>query len=237
MDRSFARLLLLLTGCLLLASCVLTPGKFISTLSINADRSFTYTYKGEVIAVDPSSAMSGMRSSEEDAKPENREAAAQAAKERATKAAEQETKNREIATALAKEAGYRSVSYVGKGKFLIDYAISGTLSHSFVFPYNSDAEAVFPFIAIEVRQGNVVRVKAPGFANDASKDKSGGLGSATSSGAASLLDGTFTLDTDAEIISQNNEDGATKTGGRSTIVWRATPLTKDAPAATLRFRK
>ena len=39
---------------LLLTGCLLTPGKFQSTLSINADRTFAFAYKGEVIAVDPS---------------------------------------------------------------------------------------------------------------------------------------------------------------------------------------
>ena len=37
---------------LLLSACLVTPGKFVSTLDIRADRSFTFTYKGEVIASD-----------------------------------------------------------------------------------------------------------------------------------------------------------------------------------------
>ena len=41
---------------------------------------------------------------------------------------------------------------------------------------------------------------------------------------------------DAEIVSQNNEEGAKAVGTRRQIVWRATPLTKDAPTAVLRLK-
>ncbi len=37
--------------------CVLTPGRFVSKLTISGDRTFSFTYKGEVVALDPSSAM------------------------------------------------------------------------------------------------------------------------------------------------------------------------------------
>jgi hypothetical protein len=173
----------------------------------------------------------------DDDKPKDKTAAAEATKKVAAKQAEADVKNREIAVALAKETGYRSVSYAGKGKFLIDYSISGVLTHNFVFPYNSDAEAVFPFIAVELRQGGIVRVKAPGFANDSSKDKTGGMAGGASTSAAALLDGTFTIDTNAEFVSQNNEAGVTKAGARSTVTWRANALTKDAPTAVLRLAK
>ena len=36
----------------LLVGCAFSPGKFVSTLTILADRSFTFSYQGEVIAVD-----------------------------------------------------------------------------------------------------------------------------------------------------------------------------------------
>src|SRR5436305_2070124 len=37
---------------LMLASCLFVPGKFESALTIHADRSFTFAYVGEVMAVD-----------------------------------------------------------------------------------------------------------------------------------------------------------------------------------------
>jgi hypothetical protein len=214
-----------------LASCVLAPGKFVSTLKIDADHHFTFSYVGEVYAIDMSDGMKGLGDSSGDhAAPASFQASD--TEDPAKKKAAADARNREIAAALSKEAGYRKVSYVGDGKFEIDYLVSGTLDHAFVFPYNLDAEAVFPFVVVEVRANGTVRVKAPGFAADDNSKSVPGAGQQTSK-----LDGVFTLDTDAEIVSQNNEEGA-KPGaaGRRTISWRATPLTKDAPTAVLRLK-
>ncbi len=240
MMERFGRFAFAVIAPLFLFGCILTPGKFVSSLTINKDRTFTFLYKGEVIAIDPSSEFTkGMSKGLEEKASGQKDADENSVDTTSSKSTDKnddaaENKRRQMAEALSKEAGYKSVVYLGKGKYLIDYAISGTLSHSFVYPYNTDAEAIVPFIALEVRQGNIVRVRAPGFAGE-SNSKTGGASS--SSEASKFLDGEFTLDTDAEIISQNNENGAPKVGGRNIIKWRATPLTKDAPNATLRFAK
>jgi hypothetical protein len=227
-----------------LASCVLAPGKFVSTLRIDADRHFTFSYVGEVYALDMSDNMTNglggtasdhaTPTSSDGDTPTMQHLAFQSEdkEDPAKKKAATDARNREIAAALSKEAGYRKVTYVGDGKFLIDYAVSGTLDHAFVFPYNLDAEAVFPFVVVELRANGTVRAKAPGFAADDNTKSVPGAGQQTSK-----LDGVFTLDTDAEIVSQNNEEGAAAgTPGRKTIVWKATPLTKDAPTAVLRLK-
>lgn len=244
---NFARLtrgLIALTAPLLLLGCVLTPGKFVSTLTINTDRSFAFSYQGEVIAIDPSKGLGALGKTD---LPADDEAAKLRELDESDKndmpsissanedSADTDTKNRAIAETLAKEYGYRSVTYLGKGKFLIDYAIRGTLTHNFAYPMNTDAEVIFPFLMVELRRNGTVRVRAPGFANDGKNDKSG-MGAMGSGGApGAQLDGRFTLDTDAEIVSQNSEDGPAATGNRHSISWRATPLTKDAPSAVLRF--
>lgn len=240
------RFLIVVLAPLLLLGCVLSPGKFVSTMRINADRTFAFTYTGEVYAIDPSSALKGISDKpatgtpEPEVKPSVYQIAAVNSKRglqpEAKPDEDADTKNREIAATLSKEYGYRSVVYQGKGKFLIDYAVKGTLTHNFTYPFNSDAEAIFPFIVIELRANNTVRVKAPGYSNSGSSSNgsNGGMGN-TMNETAKLLDGTFTLDTDAEIVSQNNEAGAKTVAGRSVITWRATPLTKDAPTAVLRL--
>lgn len=214
-----------------LASCVLAPGKFVSALRIDADHHFSFSYVGEVYALDMSDSMKGLGDTPgEHATPASFQASE--SEDPAKKKAAADARNREIAAALSKEAGYRKVTYVGDGKFQIDYAVSGTLDHAFVFPYNLDAEAVFPFVVVELRANGTVRVKAPGFAADDNSKSVPGAGQQTSK-----LDGVFTLDTDAEIVSQNNEEGATAgTTGRRTIGWKVTPLTKDAPTAVLRLK-
>jgi hypothetical protein len=246
-----ARVAIALIAAFALSSCVLTPGKFVSKLVVNADRSFTFSYTGEVYAADMNDDMfkglgddkssddgtdsSGASSDDgsdsdvtlvpitqsDDGTPDDA-----AAKKAAT-----DTKNKAIAAALSKEAGYRKVVYVGDGKFDVDYQISGTLTYNFVFPFNIDAEAIFPFVAIELRGNGTARMKAPGFANEGDMK-----GMAGANQAASKMDGIFTLDTDAEIVSQNNEDGAITSGTRKIITWKATPTTSAAPMAVLRFK-
>lgn len=236
-----ARLAFAALAPLLLLGCLLTPGKFTSTLRIDADRSFAFTYKGEVIAADMADDFSkglGSGGSEGDDAKETDAAFTRIAQDSeakpdesdAAKAAEKEAKNKVIAETLRKEAGYRSVEYLGDGKFMIDYAIVGTLDHSFIYPFNVDAEIVLPFIAVELRANDTVRVRAPAFANE--KDAGGPTGMAN---PADQMDGVFTLETNAEIVSQNNEDGAKTVGGRKVITWHATPLTKDAPTAVLKM--
>jgi hypothetical protein len=236
----WTRLALALAAPFLLTSCFVTPGKFTATLSINADRSFAFTYVGEVISMDPGESFAkGMAeglseglSDEESDEPDADGAtfhAIQDTDEDAAKKAETEAKNRAVAEALKKEAGFRRVDYLGDGKFMIDYAIESRLTHNYSFPINSDAQMIFPFILLELRQGGTVRMTAPAFANNSSSGAPGG------EQAAAHLDGTFTLTTDAEIVSQNNEDGAKVAGAKRTITWRATPLSKAAPMAVLKL--
>lgn len=226
-----------------LTGCLLVPGKFTSTLTINADRSFAFTYQGEVVAFDLGKEMArGIGDKEgKDERADDGDAAFSqsgfsktAAPKDADKKAEFDRKCREIAAALAKEAGYRKAEYIGDGKFLIDFAVKSVLTHNFIYPFNVDAEAVFPFIVIEQRADGRVRIKAPGFAKDG-----GGVGGSSGMGdmgPIGKMDGTFTLDTDAEIVSQNNEGDAETVAGRKRVVWTVTPLTKAAPMAVLRFR-
>ncbi|MDF0542170.1 hypothetical protein PX699_07435 [Sphingobium sp. H39-3-25] len=271
---STGRIALALGALLLLAGCLVTPGKFTSTLDIRADRSFTFTYKGEVIALDMDKAMQGESApdlGEDDDATETPSGLMQpvafagsqdgsgarggsgakgktggnAPKGGTEDAAEADfsdmqddpAKMEAIAAALSKEKGFRVARYLGDHKFEIDYAITGTLDHSFVFPFNIDAQLVFPFIAIELRGDDRIRMKAPGYANESSKSQGAmaGMGSRKSD-ASAQLDGTFTLTSAAPIISQNQEDGPTTLpDGRQQLRWTVNSLTTEAPMAVIRF--
>lgn len=274
MFRSMKGIALALIAPLVLVGCAFSPGKFVSSLTILADRSFTFSYQGEVIAVDLAAAMakgmgdafkdSGKDSSQDsdddktegtstaalfraaswqddcaaelnqsdcavDTPPENgTDSGGMADDTTAAKQTEKDAKFKAIAEALTKEAGYRKVEYKGGGVFLIDYRISGKLTHAFLWPFNVDAEVIFPFVVIELRGRDQVRIKAPAFGDNDSPMKGKG------GGDKAKLDGVFTLITDGEIVSQNNEDGARAVGGRKTVTWKATPLSKDAPMAVVR---
>lgn len=265
MNRPIYWLFMALTPLLLLASCIVTPGKFASTLDIRTDRSFTFTYVGEVVLArtkpaddsaddsldgddqsfdgdgephlfklaTPGKALpkSGARAKPAPPQPD----------EDFSDTPEEVVQLNALAEALSKEYGFRSARYIGHRRLAIDYAISGRLDHAFLFPFNPDGNAVLPFIAIELRGKDRVRIKAPGYANEQSMTTAlGGMGGASALGggddAANALDGTFTLTTNGSVVSQNQEDGVqTLPGGASKIVWRATPSSKDAPMAVLRL--
>lgn len=246
---------------LLLPGCLVTPGKFDSSLDIRADRSFIFAYKGQIIASDMGKGLGGLEnedSSKEplgDAVPEGQPSALTKAlllqeksaaappgtkeerfDDKSTKAGDpdEDARLNAIAAALLREKGFRAARYMGNRTFEIDYAIDGTLTHAFLFPFNIDAQIVLPFVAIELRGGDRVRVKAPGFANES--DKSQGMMGSSGDEAAKALKGTFTLTTDAEIVSQNQEDGPTDSPRGKQLRWTISPLTREAPMAVLRFR-
>ena len=241
----FLRAASALACCLMLGACLVTPGKFESTLDIRADRQFSFTYKGEIISSD----MKGLGSSGDDLigddAPEKKDSALhKTAMQKGSggsfdnrSAAGDEAQMQAIAAALSKEKGFRSARYMGNHRFEIDYAVSGRLTHNFLFPFNSDAEIVLPFVAIELRGDDRVRVKAPGYSNGFDKSREPMGQSGPGEDASKALDGHFTLTTDAEIVSQNQEDGAQNIAGGKKIVWRITPLTNEAPMATLRVSR
>ncbi len=47
--------------------------------------------------------------------------------------------------------------------FDVDYAVKGTLTTNFTYPFNSDAEVMLPFVVVEARKDGTVRMRAPGF--------------------------------------------------------------------------
>ncbi len=249
-----ARWLVLVAAPLLLTSCLLEPTKFVSTLDIAPDRTFTFSYVGEVRLMESKPDLpvpESSNESEDDAtEPDSIEArymaiAATSSDSSAANSAipssagdspEDAAKLELLAETLRSEYGYRAARYIGNRTLAIDYRISGTLDHAFTFPFNPDGEVIIPFIAIELRGKDRVRIKAPAFANDDSKANpaSGMMGG---SEKPSLLDGTFTLTTAAEIVSQNQEDGAKRLpDGKNRVSWTVNANTRDAPMAVLRLK-
>ncbi|MCH4152215.1 MAG: hypothetical protein LKF30_09760 [Sphingobium sp.] len=226
----FARVCAALAPLLLLSGCLLSPGKFTSSLDIRKDGAFTFVYVGEVVVSEQDEAITP------DAAGANGEDKPGATASPAKKQEAAMTKAREIAEALAKEKGFRSVKVIGDHKLSVDYRISGRLDHSFLFPFNIDAKAIIPFLAVEVRADGKVRMQAPAFGNagDASPmGDMGGMGGGDK--AAKERNGTFTLTTDAEIVSQNEESGATDTPRGKQVVWKITPQTRAVPMAVLKL--
>jgi len=235
----YGRLAFILAAPMLLVSCLLTPGKFISTLDNKSDGGFTFTYAGEVIMLDPAAnttsgtSDSGKDGDESKDGEEEAEAAPVKPAAPAVETSERIAERKATAQMLAKEAGYRSVEYIGNNKFRVDYALSGKLDRGFVYPINTDVAAVVPWIAIEIRRDGTARVKAIAFGqNDSSMMGEGN----PMTDASQERQGSFTLTTDAELVMHNNEDGLVP-GPRKKIVWNVTPTSKIIPTAVLRFTK
>lgn len=234
-----ARIAMALAAPFLLAGCLLAPGRFTSSLDIRADRSFTFSYQGEVIAFDPGGDMtqeltaamaSGMASATagEGQKPAVKPATP-ASSSKAPETPEIRAKREAIAVALLKEEGFRSVRYLGDAKFAVDYRIAGRLDRGFVFPFNSDAGAVIPWLAVEVRKDGTVRVKAAGFGNESSAATGSQVG-----GPERQSQGAFTLTTDATLVMHNNEGGTVPDDAKK-VAWQVTPTSKTVPTAVIRF--
>ena len=228
--NSVARAMCVLAGALLLATCTLTAGKITTDLTLRQDGRFDFAYKGEVILVDPSNSLDGMAVAGGETAPTPEQKA-----EADKKAAEKEGKYKAIVAALAKEKGVRAVRHLGGGKFDIDYAISGTLDHTFIFPFNSDAEIAIPFLMIEPRADNTARVRAVGFVGSTGGMSPMGPGGPSPNNAQ--VDGLFTVRTDAEVLSGNDEDGPRKADGMAVYEWKVDPLRKDAPVLTVRLKR
>jgi hypothetical protein len=235
---TYARLALLFAAPLLLVSCVLSPGKFVSALHIGKDRSFTFSYVGEVILLDPAEGMTsgiaeGMAeaAAQDGQQSEDDEQSAPATPARpAEPTAAQIAERQAVAEALSKEVGYRSVEFLGGNRFRVDYQMSGSLDRGFIYPVNVDAKAVIPWIAVEVRKDGTARVKALAFG-----DPDEGMGSvAKPSEPDTSRDGTFTFTTDAALVMQNNEEGMAP-GPGTRVVWRVTAASKTVPTAVVRF--
>jgi hypothetical protein len=152
----------------------------------------------------------------------------------------------ELAARMRKQAGWKSVQYLGDGKFAVDYAIAGRLDHDFSFPTVEKLPVVTPFVAIYRRSDGTVRVDAPAFAAVSNGGPFAGMAQAMAGGkdddedgkAAGVpqLDGTFAIVTDGEILANNTDDGpqAGPTGKR--LSWQVTPRTTSAPTALIRLR-
>jgi hypothetical protein len=248
---SFMRFAFVAAAALTLSSCILSPGKFVSTLHIAKDRSFTFTYVGEVILLDPASAMQqGMQDGLAGVAPSGEEDMGEAVDmigntagtlegtsntvgppaAPAAETAQQAAEAKAVAEALSKEVGYRSVQYLGKNKFRVDYSMSGKLDRSFVYPINMDAKSIIPWLVVEVRKDRTARLQAIAFG-----DQDMDMGSAAKPDSAPKeRDGTFTFTTDAELVMQNNEEGMAPGPGKK-VVWRVTPASKTVPTAVVRF--
>lgn len=233
---------------LLLAACMLMPGKFASSLDLRKDGSFTFAYKGEIHFVSPSELDD--KKDDKGAKPADKDA--EAAQMQAMmggtnlsdpKAAE------EFARKLSRQHGWRSVRSMGKGRFDVDYAVSGVLTHDFTFPVIEGFAQASPFVQVIRRADNTVRINAPAFSSGADGSPLRNLArmgamddSAKDKGAAKppklpVLDGAFVVTTDGTVLANNTEEGPQAGTTGSVLTWKVNDNTDSAPTALIGLAK
>lgn len=146
--------------------------------------------------------------------------------------------NRAFAAKLMKYAGWRQVTYKGRGVFDVDYLMSGTSRQDFLFPAMPDNDLVMPFVALRRRADGSVQVSAPMFAGQPGmfgRAAMLGMNKGGDRGMPTKAQGRFTIMTDGEILTNNSEDGPTASTAGRQLVWDVTPETKKIPEALIRL--
>lgn len=153
----------------------------------------------------------------------------------------------EFARRLQGFEGWKRVTHKGGGVFDIQYEAKGRLTHDFIYPVFPDVDYIIPFVHVTRRTDGRVRIIAPAFV----EAKEGNFGGAAMAGAMSGAlaqkgglgsspwlkkpEGTFTLTTDAEILTNNTNDGPASSGSSKVLKWIVGPLDNKKPEALLKL--
>jgi hypothetical protein len=147
--------------------------------------------------------------------------------------------NRRFAANLMKHAGWRSVTYKGKGVFDVDYHFEGRLTQDFVFPMMPDSDFLIPFVILRRRNDGSVMVTAPALTGGSgpfsARAKAMGLPDKGADGPVSRAQGRFTITTDGEILTNNSEDGPTAAPNGRQVHWDVGPGSAKVPEMLVRL--
>ncbi|WP_337661449.1 hypothetical protein [Erythrobacter sp. Alg231-14] len=155
----------------------------------------------------------------------------------------------ELVDLLMRQKGWDRVEDKGDGLFDVSYSVSGELSHDFMFPVIEGFPMMNPFVQIHLRDANMVRINAPGFAAQNDASPMGGMmgGMAGMAGLAAMgaeqgnsempevavMEGTFTIVTSGIIRANNTDEGGVPTARGDELVWTISPRTQAAPTALI----
>jgi hypothetical protein len=243
---------------LLLTGCLWGPGKFNSDLTLKKDGSFVLDYRGEIVLQLPpdqsSEPWTDAKAKCSDAGKDRPCTKSEIADQKSTyekklKDSEEMAKafglpglddesNRAFAAKLAKYAGWKSVTYRGKGVFDVDYHLVGRATQDFLFPALPDNDLIIPFIAIRRRADGSVLVTAPAFTGGAGPMAARAGAAAADSmkgGPVSRAQGRFTVITDGEILTNNSEDGAAPHAIGHQLHWDVGPASNKIPETLIRL--
>ena len=151
----------------------------------------------------------------------------------------------EFAAKLSRQKGWKSVTHRGDGLFDVDFAISGQLTHDFLFPNVEGFPMNTAFVNLYLRDDGKVRIEAPGFAaqgagNPMQGMMGGMMGMAGAKGGDKMPplvmpDGTFTVITDGAILANNTDEGPQAAASGQVLKWVITPRSEHAPTALIQL--
>ncbi len=157
----------------------------------------------------------------------------------------------ELTELLMRQKGWNRVEDKGDGVFDVSYSITGNLTHDFMFPLIEGFPTTNPFVQMFMRDDDVVRVNAPGFAVQNGGGPMGAMmggmpGMAGLAGMASpaagegeempnipAIEGTFTIVTSGSIRANNTDEGSQTTSAGETLTWDISPRTQAVPTALI----
>jgi hypothetical protein len=147
--------------------------------------------------------------------------------------------SRRFAANLMKYQGWRSVIYVGKGVYNVDYHVEGRLTQDYAFPLMPDTDLMIPFITLRRRADGSVMVSAPALTGGSgpfsARAKMMGLPDKGDGGPVSRAEGRFTVTTDGEILTNNSEDGPTATTTGRQVHWDVGPGSTKIPETLVKL--
>jgi len=257
--------LLALSAALLLTGCLWGPGKFASDLTLRKDGSFVLNYRGQIVAQVPpedeamkpwTADLAHCTDDDKDRACTKAEIASQKAEYEARAAAKRkenedmakalglpgldDESNRAFAAKLMKYAGWRSVTYRGKGVFDVDYHFEGRATQDFLFPALPDDDLLIPFIAIRRRTDGSVLITAPAMTGGtgpiAARAGAAAASKMGDGGPQSRAEGRFTVITDGEILTNNSEDGPAANPAGREVHWDVGAASTKIPETLIRLQ-
>lgn len=168
--------------------------------------------------------------------------------------------SQELVQLLLRQKGWQSVEDKGDGVFEVSYYVEGELSHDFMFPVIEGFPMTNPFVQIILRDENIVRINAPGFAASNEGNPMGGMmagmgGMAGLAGMAAMesggsggdnagatpdipvIEGTFRIVTNGRIRANNTDEGPNPTPTGELLEWEISPRTSQSPTALIQLNR
>lgn len=146
---------------------------------------------------------------------------------------------KKFAVTLRKYDGWEKVEYAGDNIFNVEYRVSGNFDRYFGFPIINDSATQYPFFQIVPRKSGELELQAPGLGGQGGimgMAMLGGFPGAGSSKEVPIkpIEGSFTLETNGEVLGNNSPDGYSTEGELKIMRWDVKNLT-ESPRALVKI--